>query len=284
MSLEKKHEVAVIEMGMSHQGDITKLCKVSPLNYAIITSIGLAHAENFEDKDLGIARAKGEILFDHPKAFFNERTERYLPFKDYDHKVIVQTEGIKETKKGIYFLSDQEWIGPCKLQIDAPHLIENLHLAIALSRCIGLSHNDILNASQDLKPEKGRLDVIEKNQITFIDDSYNASPTSMKAAISYLKKQKAQRKIALIGAMRELGDITQKEHLDLHDDLKDGIDFVFFIGSETYELHQKMPMNSKYINGIDELTSDLKTFLNQGDVVLIKGSHSTNLHTLLDKL
>lgn len=284
LSLEQKHQVAVLEMGMSHRGDITKLCALVPLDYAIVTSIGLAHAENFEDKDLGIACAKGEILLNHPKAFYNQRTNDYLPFKNYDNKSVIDTSGVHISHEEISFLINNQLIGPCYLQIDAPHLLENLHLAIACAKELGVSDDALIKAAQELTSEKGRLAIVKKNQITFIDDSYNASPSSMKAAIAYLKKQQGQRKIALIGAMRELGDITAKEHLNLYDDLKEGIDHIFFVGEETKELHRKLDKCSSFINTLDELVMCLKTFLNHDDVVLIKGSHSTNLYTLVDRL
>lgn len=284
LSLEPHHEVAVIEMGMSHHGDITKLCQFAPLDYAIITSIGLAHAENFEDKDIGIARAKGEILYNHPLAFFNERTDNYQPFHNYDRKIIVDTSGIKEVPEGFSFFVNDEWIGPVKLQIDAKHLLENLHLAWALCKKLGLTDRQLINASSKLTAEKGRLCIVKKNQMTFIDDSYNASPSSMKAAISYLKKQNGARKIALIGAMRELGTISESEHLALYEDLKSDIDYIFFIGEETLDLQKKLQENSEYKQSVEELAKDLEFFLKNDDVVLIKGSHSTKLHTLLDML
>lgn len=284
LSLEQKYQVAVLEMGMSHRGDITKLCTLFPLDYAIITSIGLAHAENFEDKDIGIACAKGEILLNHPKAFYNQRTDDYLPFKDYDHKTVIHTSGISLFDQQTCFLINNQSVGPCYLHIDAPHLLENLHLAIACAKELGVTNEAIIKAAQELRAEKGRLAIVKKNQITFIDDSYNASPSSMKAAITYLKQQQGQRKIALIGAMRELGSITNQEHLNLYHDLKEGIDYIFFVGDETRALHQKLDKSSRFINSIDELVLCLKTFLTPHDVVLIKGSHSTHLHTVLDKL
>lgn len=284
LSLEPHHEVAVIEMGMSHHGDITKLCQFAPLDYAIITSIGLAHAENFDDKDLGIARAKAEILYNNPLAFFNERTNNYYPFHSYDRKIIVNTSGIKETTEGCSFFINNQWLDPVKLQIDARHLLENLHLAWALCKELGLTDKQLISGSGKLTAEKGRLCIVKKNQMTFIDDSYNASPTSMKAAISYLKKQSGARKIALIGAMRELGAISESEHLALYEDLKTDIDYIFFIGEETLHLQKKLQDNSEYKTSLEELVDDLKIFLKNDDVVLIKGSHSTKLYTLLDML
>lgn len=284
LSLESHHEVAVIEMGMSQHGDITQLCQFAPLDYAVITSIGLAHAENFEDKDIGIARAKGEILYNHPLAFFNERTDHYQPFNNYNRKIIVHTSGIKDAVEGCSFFIDDRWIGPVKLQIDARHLLENLHLAWAVCKELGLTDNQWINAASKLTAEKGRLNIVKKNQVTFIDDSYNASPSSMKAAIMYLKEQHGTRKIALIGAMRELGSISESEHLALYEDLKSDIDYIFFIGEETLNLQKKLQDYSEYKQSIKELADDLKIFLKNDDVVLIKGSNSTKLHTLLDML
>lgn len=284
LSLEKKHQVAVIEMGMSHLGDITKLCEFIPLDYAIITSIGLAHAENFEDQDIGIARAKGEILSNQPKAFFNEKTNQYLPFSLYQNKVVLETANIEKTEKGVSFLVSNEFIGPCRLHIDADHLIQNLHLAIGLAYELGLTNQEIINATKELKAEKGRLEIVRKKGVFFIDDSYNASPSSMKSAITYLKQQTGKRKIALIGAMRELGSISEKQHLALYDDLKEGIDYVFFIGEETWPIYEKLKHKSQFAKNLDQLIDWVEKFLNHDDVVLIKGSHSTRLYTVLDSL
>lgn len=284
LSLQKHHQIAIIEMGMSHKGDIEKLCQFVRLDYAIISSIGLAHAENFADKDLGIAKAKGEILLHQPKAFYNEKTAGYEPFSSYVNKHVTMNGGIYIREKGVEFFLNNQWMGPFDLVVDARHLLENIHLALALAFELGMTQQELIAASKAIQTEKGRLHIFKKDQITFIDDSYNASPTSMKAAINYLKQYQGQRKIALIGAMRELGDISEKEHLALQDYLDDGVDYIYFIGDETLCLHEKMKDKSLFLDNLQDLIQHLKCFLKTDDVVLIKGSHSTNLHTLLGML
>jgi UDP-N-acetylmuramoyl-tripeptide--D-alanyl-D-alanine ligase len=282
-SLEKKHKLGILEMGMSHSGDITKMREWIDLDFAIITSIGLAHAENFLDKDFGIARAKAEILLRSPEAFFNEKTNTYPPFKDYPNKHILNTQEIINEGSQYYFLVDGKQLGPFELNIEAKHLLENLHLVIAMVIRLGLDSKQIQNGLKSIKNEKQRLDVIEKKGVIFIDDSYNASPSSMKAAIEYLKLKKSKRKIAVLGEMKELGDISEKEHMELLGPLQ-GVDRIYCLGKGLRPLSEKLESLGMYFEDLVLLKMALEKDLQEGDCVLIKGSHSTNLHTLFSQL
>jgi UDP-N-acetylmuramoyl-tripeptide--D-alanyl-D-alanine ligase len=251
---------------------------------AIITSIGLSHAINFDDKELGIAKAKGEILKDQPFSFFNENTASYEPFSSYTHRSIIHTDQINQTPLGFAFTLDGVQKGPFILGLQAPHLIQNLHLALACAYKLGLGDEKILKALKHLKTEPQRMTETLINEIEFIDDSYNASPNSMVAAINYLKNKDSKRKVAIIGAMKELGSSSEKEHLALALSLNDKIDLVYCLGEETKKLAEELGSKAILASSLESLQKSLQEVLKPGDSVLIKGSHSTGLHTLLKSL
>jgi UDP-N-acetylmuramoyl-tripeptide--D-alanyl-D-alanine ligase len=283
-SLHEMQKTAIIEMGMSHAGDIKKLVDWIYLDFAIITSIGLSHAENFVDKDHGIAKAKAEILTHNPLGFFNEKTNLYQPFQTIACKQILKTTEISVSDQGVSFKIFDEVKGPFKTNIQASHLLENLHLALACSYKLGLCNEKIQAALLKLDVEPQRMQELKKQNIDFIDDSYNASPSSMREAVYYLKSKKAKRKIAVIGAMKELGLLSLKEHDHLGDLLIQDVDFVYLLGDETAIISEKIPQRSKHFSKLDDLKTDLESFLQEGDLVLVKGSHSTHLHTLVNSI
>ena len=284
LGLRAEHRIAIIEMGMSHKGDILKLVDWIKLDYAIITSIGLSHAINFEDKDIGIAKAKGEILKSFPYSFFNEQTSKYEPFSHFTNRTLVYTDQIFQKEEGTFFQIGNQIKGPFILNLKAPHLLENLHLTLACIYKMGMSDHDIHQALKGLRTEEKRMEERLINQIEFIDDSYNASPASMKAAINYLKTKQSKRKIAVIGSMKELGDVSEKEHLKLLEFLKTGVDQVYFLGEETFKLYKLLGSKGEFFDSLNLLENKLKSYLQPGDSVLIKGSHSTGLHSLLNSL
>ena len=144
--------------------------------------------------------------------------------------------------------------------------------------------DDIHQALKGLKTEEKRMEERVINQVEFIDDSYNASPASMKAAINYLKTKQAKRKIAVIGSMKELGDVCEQEHLKLFEFLKTGVDQVYFLGEETFKLYKLLGSKGEFFDSLNLLENKLKSYLQPHDSVLIKGSHSTGLHSLLNSL
>jgi UDP-N-acetylmuramoyl-tripeptide--D-alanyl-D-alanine ligase len=281
-SLKPEHEIAILEMGMSRAGDIAKLTSWIKVDIALITSIGLSHAENFKDLDQGIARAKAEILNNHPIAFFNERTEKYPPFQKAYRKHVLQTDEIKKCEMGYLFKMGHEWKGPFAIQLQVPCLLENMHLVLACAYFLGMSDEAVALALGKLTPEKQRLSHHRIQGIDFIDDSYNASPSSMKEAISYLKSCSGERKIAVLGSMKELGEVCEKEHLALVDPLSSQIDHVLCLGKEMKPVAEMLGPKASFFSTLLDLQRALKTGLRSGDRVLIKGSHSTGLHALLD--
>jgi UDP-N-acetylmuramoyl-tripeptide--D-alanyl-D-alanine ligase len=284
ISMPKSTEVAIIEMGMSQAGDIAKLREWIDLDMSITVSIGLAHVENFKDKQEGIARAKAEIMQRCPVNIFNEYTACFEPYRNLATPYLVETKAINVDCEGVYFTLAQKKYGPFFLQIQATHILENLHLVLAALNHLGFSPDDFKQQLQMLSPEKGRLDKHHLRGAQFIDDSYNASPTSMQSSLQYFQTLNATRKLAVIGSMRELGDECQKEHLKLYPFLNSGIEHIFFIGEETLELCERLKEKSSFYKSLEDLLISLKEKLKVEDLVLIKGSHSTGLHTLISKL
>lgn len=284
LSMPQDTKYAILEMGMSRKGDISDLRKLFNINASIVTSIGLAHAENFPDLDQGIASAKAEIMEGVTLNIFHEKTDQYAPFLGCLNKYVVDTKRIKKTQEGIFFELEKKTYGPFKLKFDAPYLLENLCLVLALCQKLGLDLNEMKSEIEALNTEAGRLEFKVINGIRFIDDSYNASPSSMKNALDYFLGLEGNRKFAVIGAMRELGEVSEGAHMELYNPLSSGLQHVFCIGEETLPLASKLKQKASYFENLETLVHYLKNTLKKDDFVLIKGSHSTGLHELVKRL
>jgi len=284
MNLEMTDKVAILEMGMSQKGEIEKLVSWIHPDIALITSIGLSHVANFSEGIQGIAEAKGEILRGCKSAFFNQKTDVYEPFRSFKGKKLICTQDRWRAPNGVYFKVGKEQVGPLQPSIEAEYLLENLHLAIACALSLGVTETQIASAVKSLKMEKHRLHQTLHQGILFIDDSYNASPDTMKGAIEYLKIQQASRKIAVIGSMLELGVHAKEAHRQVGEWLKEGVDQVYCIGPETDVIAQICADKAQHFVSLPELIEQLHGSLKAGDCVLFKASRSIGLDRVVTRL
>jgi len=286
MDLKPQHKLAVLEIGMSHKGEILRQVDWIPLNFAIITSIGLSHVENFTDGIYGIAKAKGEILEKNPDvlAFYNDHTNEFEPFKSYPKKQILLKEDIWVEGQNVFFHIKGKSLGPYPISHLPIHMLENLHLALACAIHLGASEENLYDAICEIKGEDKRLEVKKINQMIFVDDSYNASPSSMEGAINYIKKLHSKRKLAVIGSMKELGEFSKNAHIKLAHQLNTSCDKVYCIGEETLDFEPVLKDKMLHFKVLDELKNKLLSELENEDLVLIKGSHSTGLFELFEMI
>lgn len=299
-------EIAVIEMGMNHLGEISYLTKIAKPDIAVITNIGTSHIGNLGSRE-NILKAKLEILegMDKKKIVINNDNDLlnkwYLENKN---NIEIHTFGIKNESefnaKNIKLKENSsEFI--CenkneKMSIEVPvggeHFILNALCGLTVGKLLNLNNEEIKNGIKDFKLTAKRMEINHlKNNITIINDSYNASYESMKASISNLKNMNGERKIAVLGDMFELGDFSEKLHKEVGTEIyKNKIDKLYLIGNyskfigEEAEKEGYKKENIFYFENKDELFNNLKNNLKSGDVILIKASNGMKLFEIAEKL
>jgi len=268
-----EEEVLVLEMGMSHAGEMERLVEIAPPDLGVLTNISYQHSEFFPDLE-SIARAKC-ALFASPKmksGIFNLETEEFEAVRELD------------IPKTWFHLSDTHAHYTLKnLGVSPPfeesHFQENFLAAVAVARYFDLSWEEIAQGAQKLKAYDHRFQKIEKKGILFIDDSYNASPLSVKAALANLPRGK--RRIGLLGAMRELGAEEERSHKEVGECAAEVLDHFICIGKEWKGVEGR---RVEHFDTKEEATVRLKALIREGDVVLIKGANSFKLWTILEEV
>ncbi|MEI3391759.1 MAG: UDP-N-acetylmuramoyl-tripeptide--D-alanyl-D-alanine ligase [Clostridia bacterium] len=302
----QNEEIAVIEMGMNHLGEISYLTKIAKPDIAVITNIGTSHIGNLGSRE-NILKAKLEILegMDKKKIVINNDNDLlnkwYLKNKN---NIEIHTFGIKNESefnaKNIK-LKENSSEFTCenkneKMSIEVPvggeHFILNALCGLTVGKLLNLNNEEIKKGIKDFKLTAKRMEINHlKNNITIINDSYNASYESMKASISNLKNMNGERKIAVLGDMFELGDFSEKLHKEVGTEIyKNKIDKLYLIGNyskfigEEAEKEGYKKENIFYFENKDELFNNLKNNLKSGDVILIKASNGMKLFEIAEKL
>ena len=299
-------EIAVIEMGMNHLGEISYLTKIAKPDIAVITNIGTSHIGNLGSRE-NILKAKLEILegMEKKKIVINNDNDLlnkwYLKNKG---DIEIHTFGIKndsEFKAKNIKLEENSSEFTCenkneKINIEVPvggeHFILNALCGLTVGKLLNLNNEEIKNGIKDFKLTAKRMEINHlKNNITIINDSYNASYESMKASISNLKNMHGARKIAVLGDMFELGDFSEKLHREVGTEIyKNKIDKLYLVGNYAKFIGDEAKKegyakeNILYFENKEKLLKDLKSDLQNGDVVLIKASNGMRLFEVAEIL
>jgi UDP-N-acetylmuramoyl-tripeptide--D-alanyl-D-alanine ligase len=290
-------EILVLEMGMTHKGNILGLVDIAPPDVAVITTTTLVHSCNFNSLD-EIGQAKAEI-FSHPKTrigILDRNIVNFDELKTVGHcnkiSFALDTSSVDFTifEKGhnlIVKAPDGEVELP-PLPVLGKHNRHNFLAAVAAVRSVGVSWDDITSSVETLQLPERRLQVVEKNGVLFINDSYNACPLSLKAALDTLPKPKSGGKsIAVIGEMLELGKFSKQGHREVAEHAFDKIDFMLCYGQECGEIQRCWKEAKKPVewfadrNGVAAL---LKQIAKPGDVVLLKGSRAMGAWKVLEEI
>lgn len=292
-----KEEVLVLEMGLTHSGQIARLIDIAPPHIALITSITLSHACNFESL-ADIARAKGEIFL-HPKT-----TLGIYPLEQEFMPIWNKMGTCKKTSFSVtypladYFLEELNdkflKIKDSKSDATLPplpvlgkHNITNFLAAVAVARSFKLGWNEIKQGLESLALPKMRLEIIEKKGITFINDAYNANETSMKAALESIPEPKKGRKrIAVFGEMLELGRFSEQCHREVGKFALGRVDQILCFGEECRPIcdcWSEARLPATLYKDQHVLIEALRKIVQEGDVVLLKGSRSKQMWKVLDE-
>lgn len=298
--IDHSTQAAVIEMGMNHFGEISRLVNATKPTIGLITNIGVSHIENLGSRD-GILKAKLELcegLEENAPLILNGDDDKLSAVTDDKHKIYFyginngdfKAENIKEENGSttfdiVYFGSKQ------KIEIPAIgiHNVYNALAAFAVGYFLDVDSECAAAALKNYVPTGMRQKMVSINGITAIEDCYNASPDSMKAALRTLHDTKAQKRIAVLGDMLELGEYSKQAHLSVGKMTADySIDYLFAYGNNARYYVENAKSNgvenSYLFDNKDDLSDMLAKTAQKGDVVLFKASRGMKLEDVINNV
>jgi UDP-N-acetylmuramoyl-tripeptide--D-alanyl-D-alanine ligase len=300
LRLEPEHEVAVVEMGMSHAGEIAALAKIAAPNWGVVTNVGWAHAENFPDGISGIARAKYELIEALPPdgvAFLNCADAYVSQFgRDFFGKTIFYGSGpcaephaedvVELGQEGSRFrVVAGEESATVRLTMMGRHNVTNAMAAIAVGLEAGISLAACVAAVEPLTAGKKRGEVRQIHGATVIDDCYNSNPEALKSMIATLASVPAQRRILIAGEMLELGRDSSELHRSCGElAAQKGIDVVVGVrGKAVHIVDGAKASGAKaiFLESPEAAGEWLRSELRAGDAVLLKASRGVQLERAL---
>lgn len=293
--LNEQHEIAVVEMGASHPGDIKTLVETVEPTCGLITNVGKAHLQGFGSFE-GVKKTKGE-LYDYLKAhdalvFINGNNEHLLQMAqsrdicraiEYGTQEDCQVNGsIISCAPFLKFQWNSNVDGINVQQEIQTHLIgsyniDNMLAAIAIGLHFGVSPEQIHHALSNYIPTNNRSQMEETGKNHLVVDAYNANPSSMKAALDNFHLMEVSPKMAILGDMRELGEASAEEHQKAVDLMKEyGFENIWLVGDE----FGNTQCNYRKFKDVEEVKAAIIAEDINGFNILIKGSNSTKLWQL----
>lgn len=297
LQLDSSYDVAVLELGMSHLGEIHRLAECARPDIALITNIGLSHIENLKTRE-NIFKAKMEItdFFDENNVLIVNGEDDFLPsIKNKKYKVIKTGYKDEFDFKGKNVVLNENSTSftvehngeesDFNIPMVGAHNVLNSLLAVAAANELKVTFDEMKEGLKNIEATSMRLEFIKKNGFEIINDCYNASPSSMKAAIDVLKNRKGNRKIAILGTMNELGEEAENSHKLVGSYAKDKVDILITTGKfkEAYKLGFEKDSIRIY-NTKEEIIEDLKNIIQKDDVVLVKASRGIKFEDITKAL
>jgi UDP-N-acetylmuramoyl-tripeptide--D-alanyl-D-alanine ligase len=300
LAASSNDEIGVWEIGMNHPGEIAALSKLAAPDAAIITNVGLAHIEFMGSREAIAAEkgalaeavgADGTVILNADDPFSQamaERIQAKMIFAGIENGSVRASE-VSQSPTGCEF-TILEGAHRCRAQLPVPgiHMVQNAILAVAAGRLFGLSLEDCAAGLASAPLTKARLQIKEINGIQFIDDSYNANPDSMKAALRTLVELDTDgQRIAVLGQMSELGEESERRHREVGEAAAAfGIDELIAvgpIGAEIARAAQKAGLaKSLSVDSPDDAAELLEETASPGDLILVKGSRSAQMEQVLE--
>jgi UDP-N-acetylmuramoyl-tripeptide--D-alanyl-D-alanine ligase len=301
LKIEPEHDLAVIEMGMSHAGEIAALAKIAQPELGVVTNVAPVHLEFFESI-AGIARAKYELVEALPAtgtAVLNADDEYVSQFgRDFHGKVVlyglrtsadVRAENIEP--RGSDGSTFDVVVGSCRekaiLHLVGAHNIYNALAAVAVGLERGLSPSEAVAALATLAPADKRGQVVNLGNITIINDCYNCNPKALEAMVDALAAMPAKRRIVVVGEMLELGPASEELHRQAgrHIATKK-INVLLGVrgqAQQVVEAANEAGMRAEFVATPEEAGDWLARETRDGDVVLLKASRGVKLERALEK-
>ena len=309
--IREEHQVAVLEMGISHFGEMSRLARIARPDICVITNIGVAHMENLGSRD-GILRAKTEMF-----AYMNPAGTIILNGDDDKLRGFVPENGLAPVYFGLDGAcqfhaenvvsrglkgTDAEFITPSsrlKAHINIPgaHMVHNALAGLAVGYALDMTDEEIARGIEANVPIAGRNNLIETGRFTIIDDCYNANPVSMKASLDVLACADT-RTVAILGDMGELGADSAQMHTDvIKHAVSAEIDLIICIGELMEEAASVAKAGMEAAGPNAGSAPEIRTFpskeaffgeaghlLREGDTILVKASHAMEFPEIVERL
>ena len=300
--LRDEDEIAVLEMGISDFGEMTRLAKIARPDTCVITNIGTCHLENLGDRD-GVLKAKTEIfkyLKKDGHIVLNGDDDKLCTVKEYEgiKPVFFGMEADKDiyadeiVSRGLKGMTCRIHVGGESFVTDIPmpgrHMVYNALAATAVGRIYGLTLEQIRHGIETLEAISGRFHMIETDRFLIVDDCYNANPMSMKASLDVLKDG-AGRRVAILGDMGELGENEVQLHAEVGEHAAQcGIDVCICTGALSANIAKEARKNPQLTvieePDRDSLLAHLDSYVKTGDTILVKASHFMQFEKVVAKL
>lgn len=302
--MEENTEVLILEMGMNHKGEISLLADIGRPQIAGITNIGFSHIEHFPDQE-GIFQAKMEItdyftgdntlvvMGDDPFLKNVESTGKYNVIKagmSEDNDYVAEDVKYMDDDHITFLIEYDKGVERFTLPIAGLYNSTTAALATAIMSKLNVSVTNCAHSLEKLKITPHRLQLINRNGLKIIDDTYNASPASMKSAIEYLVALDSVRKIAILADMKELGRMSVTLHREVGEDVAaNDIDLLFTVGEFGREIGrtamEKLGKDRVIMSDDrDSCLKAVKEIIKEGDGILVKGSNSMHMKEIVRAL
>jgi UDP-N-acetylmuramoyl-tripeptide--D-alanyl-D-alanine ligase len=301
LKLEPEHEVAVIEMGMNHAGEIAALAKIAEPDWAVVSNVAPVHLEHFADGIAGIANAKYELVQSLPKdgiAFLNaddpyvstfgrnrEEHARYFSLQEESASVRA-LDVVSEGADGMRFIiqARSETL-PAQIALLGEHNVYNALAGVSVGLESGMHLSECIAALQQLHPADKRGEQILFRGARIINDSYNSNPRALNAMVDALMAVDATRHIVIAGEMLELGPDAATLHAQCGEHMKTrGVDAVIGVRGHAAELVRGAGDIAHFVDTAEKAGAWMLENLREGDAVLLKASRGVQLERALTGL
>jgi UDP-N-acetylmuramoyl-tripeptide--D-alanyl-D-alanine ligase len=299
--LNRKHEMAVLEMGMSGFGEIHRLTSIAKPDVAVITNIGMSHIEKLGSQE-GILKAKLEItdFFDSQSTLILNGDDPFLSRVRGEKAYHVMTYGIKDTScdvtakdienlgaEGLRFtvvIGKEEY--PAYVKVAGEHNVYNALATVCVGQQYHIPMEDILSGIEEFELTKMRMDIKDLGAITLINDCYNASPDSMKASLKVLSDMEGH-KIAILGDILEMGEFAEPAHYEIGEEAaKLGIDVLITVGHNAKQIaagaEKEGMLDIRSFERTRDCLSYIRETLQAGDTVLVKASRGMRFEMICE--
>lgn len=300
LAISKEHELAIIEMGANHQGEIAMLCSIAEPTFGMITNIGKAHLEGFGGPD-GVIKAKNELYIyikqQQGKLFVNADNELLMRLSENANRVTFGTASMADYM-GMLIDSNPFVRLKCKAKSDGQSFedsnpietsligkynFENILAAACIGNYFKVDEQQIKSGLEKYVPSNNRSQVMQTKSNLVLMDAYNANPSSMNAAIENFAQMDRKDKLVILGDMLELGEDSEKEHKQIIELLKQkNILRAILVGPHFMKAAQ--PPYTQLFQTSEEALQYLKKFPVNNVTVLVKGSRGIKLEKLVEAL
>ncbi|MBA3705692.1 MAG: UDP-N-acetylmuramoyl-tripeptide--D-alanyl-D-alanine ligase [Bacteroidetes bacterium] len=300
LNITKEHEIAIVEMGANHQGEIAMLCKIAEPDYGMITNIGKAHLEGFGGLE-GVIKTKSElyqfIKQKNGKIFVNADNELLQKLSqgintvtfgsnensDFIGKFIESNPFVKLKYKAKEDSESIDKKATISTQLVGKYNFENILAAACIGHYFNVPEQQIKRGLENYVSSNNRSQVLQTKDNLLLLDAYNANPSSMSAAIENFANMDQASKMVILGDMLELGDESEKEHNIIVNLLKQkNITNALLVGN--YFMKVGKAINAKTFSNSNEVVEFLKQYPVKNTTILIKGSRGIKLEKVVEAL